>query len=107
MNQTNPIDLAKLKACDFNPHLNTEFNIPTDQGGSVPLKLVEIKEHERSKNQAEGLKREPFSLVFACLERVIPPNTYRLQHLKMGNLDIFLSPFAAEGDGCKLEAVFS
>jgi hypothetical protein len=80
--------------------------IPTAGDEAVILKLVDGSEYPQRQGAAEPATRKPFSLVFLCETHVIPPNTYRLEHAVLGSLDLFLSPFEAAGDGCRLEAIF-
>lgn len=108
MSTTDSVDLSLLRYSHFEPHLDSSFILTTPGGETVTLKLVSGSEYpQRQQAAAETVTRTPFSLVFLCETSVIPPNTYRLEHAALGSRDLFLSPFEAAGDGCRLEAIFS
>ncbi|MCA1633544.1 MAG: hypothetical protein LC802_07460 [Acidobacteria bacterium] len=86
----------------FAENLNTKFRLPVQSGAPLELELIEV---------APGLPREGterFSLVFrGALNLSLPQSTYRLEHERLGALDIFLVPIAREADGFRYEAVFN
>lgn len=93
----------KLTKEMFEEQLNTKFRIPVQGGGTpVELELTEVVETMRMPG------REQFSVFFrGPLEYIIPQSTYRLEHEKMGNLDIFIVPVGKEPEGFRYEAVFN
>ena len=87
--------LQKLTAGDFRPYQGTRFRIT---GGSPPgrspvtieTELVEITEHGAG---AQGSFRAPFSVVLhGPLEPVMPQGICRLEHEKLGTLELFIVP---------------
>lgn len=107
MSTPDSVDLAILKYSDFEPHLDSTFIITTPEGEAVTLKLISGSEYPQRQASVETVIRPPFSLVFLCETTVIPPNTYRVEHPELGSFDLFISPFEAAGNGCRLEAVFN
>ena len=107
MSTPDSVDLAILRYSDFEPHLDSTFVITTPEGESATLKLVSGSEYPQRQAAVEPGTRTPFSLVFLCETSVIPPNTYRVEHPELGSFDLFVSPFEAAGNGCRLEAIFN
>lgn len=86
----------------FAESLHTKFRLPVQAGEPVELDLIEVTPGV----QSEGTER--FSLVFrGSLNLALPQGTYRLEHERLGALDIFLVPIARAADGFRYEAVFN
>ena len=52
--------------------------------------------------------REPFSITFhGPLERVLPPQTWPLEHEELGRLEIFVVPIGPEGGAMRYQPLFS
>ena len=52
--------------------------------------------------------RHPFALLFVCQdERVLEQGTYAIDHERLGRLEIFVVPVAANESGVHYEAVFN
>jgi hypothetical protein len=87
----------------FAENLNTKFRLPAQSGGEpLELELIEVTPGKPS----EGTER--FSLVFrGALSFVLSQSIFRLEHDRLGALDIFLVPIAREADGFHYEAIFS
>jgi hypothetical protein len=91
-------DLEALTTADFAPLLQERFRISAgDQ--AFDTQLVEVTEIPR-----ESGGRAPFSLVFqGGPDPPLPQRIYRVEHERLGVLEIFLVPIAADG----YEAVFT
>jgi hypothetical protein len=95
------VSLEKLNACSFAEQLNTLFNLHIDPATPIALKLVEVKENDPSP------RIELFALHFRGPSSPhLPQGIYRMDHAKMGTLEIFITAIAAEPDGILYESVF-
>ena len=91
-------DLERLTTADFAPLLNERFTISAD-GQAFHTQLVEVTELPR-----EPGGRAPFSLVFqGGPNPPLPQRIFRVEHERLGGLEIFLVPIAAD----RYEAVFT
>lgn len=91
--------LEDLTIDDFRPLLNQHFRIAPDEAPEFEVELVEVTEIPR-----EPGGRAPFSLVFrGGPNPPLPQRIYRVEHEKLGELDIFLVPLAAD----QYQAVFT
>jgi hypothetical protein len=99
-------DLADLTAEDFRPLLHERFGLTGGaQGGhnggdvSFEVELVEVTVIPRDPNG-----RAPFSLEFqGDPEHTLPQGIYKVEHERLGALEIFLVPIARG----RYEAVFT
>lgn len=105
--------LNKLKADDFQEHINSDFVIKlTDEAGtespySLTLDAVErVGEKERDM-AAHG--RESFSLIFKNpeTERYLMQSTFALHHDSLGVLHLFIVPLGPREDGMYYEVIFT
>jgi hypothetical protein len=91
--------LEKLTVDDFRPLLNQRFRIAPDEAQGFEVELAEVTEIPR-----EPGGRAPFSLVFrGGPNPPLPQRIYRVEHEKLGELDIFLVPIAVD----QYQAVFT
>jgi hypothetical protein len=91
--------LEDLTIDDFRPLLNDHFRIAPDGADAFEVELVEVTEIPR-----EPGGRAPFSLVFrGGPNPPLPQQIYRVEHEKLGGLDIFLVPIAVD----QYQAVFT
>jgi hypothetical protein len=91
-------DLEALTTADFAPLLHETFRISAEDQ-SFDTQLVEVTEIPR-----EPAGRVPFSLIFqGGPNPPLPQRIYRLEHERLGALEIFLVPIAAD----RYEAVFT
>jgi len=91
-------DLKALTTADFAPLLHQIFRISVDDR-AFDAELVEVTEIPR-----EPGGRAPFSLVFQGGPRPpLPQRISRVEHERLGALEIFLVPIAAD----RYEAVFT
>jgi predicted glycosyltransferase len=96
----------ELRIASFSPHVESDFRV-TDLGGAeIVLRLTEA---QAGALQPDAPRVEPFTLVFTGpalpnLEQGI----HRLEHPKLGGLDIFLVPIGYDATGSmRYEAVFN
>lgn len=74
------------------------------EDGTVDFQLVEAR--PLPGKGPEGF-RSPFSLLFRNTAAVVlPQQTYRLRHARLGDLGIFLVPVAMDRGGFLYQAVF-
>ena len=89
----------------FACHLNQTFRVSLGPS-SVEMTLVQA-----TKGQArdwEGLRKEPFSLLFKCAKPVVfPQRLYCFEKPNFGKMDIFIVPIARDRDGIVYQAVFN
>jgi hypothetical protein len=82
--------------------VNSKFRINTDDTNVVEIELIEAADEESTPRQ------ERFSLIFrGPLQPFLLQGTYRIEHDKLGTLDLFLVPIAKEEDGFHYQAVFN
>jgi hypothetical protein len=82
--------LDTLTIDDFRPLQGDRFRVAPDDADAFEVELVEVTEIPR-----EPGGRAPFSLVFqGGPNPPLPQRIYRVEHEKLGELDIFLVPIA-------------
>jgi hypothetical protein len=90
---------------EFSKHVGTQFKIALAES-EFSLKLVEVKAYMPGENEQDGMER--FSVFFDGPGDIrLPQQTYRLEHDKMGELDLFLVPVSGDEKGFRYEAVFN
>lgn len=106
------IPLDKLQYADFTPYLNQPFRLvgagtlpDGDASGPIELELVHVVRQEE-----EGWPgaRRPFSLLFRgpLSDYYLLQRIYRLEHDRLGAMEIFLVPLGPERGRMRYEAVF-
>jgi hypothetical protein len=96
------MSIEGLSQESFAENLNTKFRLPVQSGEPLELELIEVAPG----TPLEGVER--FSLVFrGPLGFALRQSTYRLEHERLGALDIFLVPIARDAEGFSYEAVFN
>lgn len=87
----------------FRESLNTRFGLRADEASEpVELELVELTEGVSSP------KHEQYSLLFRGPQSpYFPQKIYRLEHDKLGTLELFLVPIGQNTDGFNYEAIIS
>ena len=96
--------LQDLTNASFEEHLDTPFRVHF--GGEAPLEVVlsQVRLHEAH----GGPRKQPFSLYFrGPRQPVLPQQIYRLEHDRMGTMEVFLVPIGPDGQGMGYEAVFN
>jgi hypothetical protein len=96
-------DLQQLNAADFERFHRERFRVRPEDAPSFELELIEVSEGARG-----GGTRAQFSLVFrGGPSPPLPQRIYRLEHDRLGALDLFLVPLGPDGTGQRYEAVFT
>ena len=97
--------LDKLSIADFTPHLNQPFKIKLDEGQSLTVDLIEVKELGQNRAGVDTTSEiKAFSIVFkAAQEQYLPQQIYKIHHPTKGQLELFLVPVSPN----KYEALFT
>ena len=97
----NHASMAQMHASTFKPLEQSTFRVQ-HEAGATRLTLMQVSEHPMDVNM------EQFSLAFeGSRQSPLTQGTYRLEHPKLGQIDLFLVP-AAPGDHNQLyNATFS
>ena len=99
--------LDKLTSADFSPHVNDKFRIHIEGSDSLEAELLEVTENKGS-GKAEEDHRTPFSIVFQCShDQPLPQAIYKMEHEKMGAIELFIVPIGQDEKGVRYEAVFN
>lgn len=94
--------LEILHLASFSEHVNTKFRINGNDSTFVDIELIEAADEESTP------KQERFSLIFSGpLQPFLPQGTYKIEHDRMGTLDLFLVPIAKQEDGFHYQAAFN
>ncbi|MGN6572170.1 MAG: DUF6916 family protein [Pseudolabrys sp.] len=89
----------------FAGHLHGIFSVGVGQG-SVEMTLVQATKGKP--RDWDGLRKEPFALIFKCGHPVVlPQRTYLFERPGFGKMDIFIVPVGRERDGVIYQAVFN
>jgi hypothetical protein len=97
--------LETINAADFLPNLNNEFRIYFDPALPSPAELIEVSEINSSSTDGG---RKSFSIVFrGAKEKVWPQGMYKIEHPRLGELQLFLVPIGPDNEGMCYEAVFN
>ena len=101
--------LDKLTVSDFAEHLDSTFLMHPESGDPLEVKLIEATELSSGTGPGEELrKRKPFSLVFrGPKEPELPQKIYKMEHGKLGTLDLFLVPIGPDKEGVCYQAIFN
>jgi hypothetical protein len=98
--------LQDLTESSFSHLLGTTCRlVVADEAPSVELEIAEVNRA----GQAHGGQRTSFSVIFLGPSgRHLPQGIYRLEHEKLGRLDLFLVPIGPEPSGRhRYEAIFT
>jgi len=99
--------LESLTHESFRPHVGTGFRVEYAPGTSATLTLAEVTVLGGG-GGAGASRRQPFSLLFRGPRApVLPQRIYRLDHERMGALDLFIVSLGPHGDGLRYEAIFT
>jgi hypothetical protein len=101
--------LDELKCEDFAPYLNEPFVINADAAEPLEAELIEVTElGPASKAEGDSSKRATFSIVFRGPKDILlPQRIYKLEHRRMGTLELFLVPIGPDHVGMRYEALFA
>ena len=94
--------IRKMTKEDFEPHLNSTFEVRPDDMESVPMELVEVT--DKSSGSLDS-----FSLLFkGGSTAVFRHSTQMVKHPAMGELELFLGPVhTGKTDAVYYQAIFS
>jgi hypothetical protein len=92
-----------LNSQSFSECLHTSFHIDIGSGAEpLGVKLIDVEE----KNYTP--QTDQFSLIFhGPLTPVLPQKIYRLDHDRLGEMDLFLVPIGPKDGGMQYQAVFN
>jgi len=94
--------LEDLTGATFEPHIGDAFTI-TAEPQAIELVLAEVT---ILADRPGG--RDPFSLLFqGPPQPLLPQAIYRLEHPRLGPLEIFIVPLGQDAAGARYEAIFS
>jgi hypothetical protein len=98
--------LDKLTSADFLAFLNQPFVVILEGPETYSLELVSVREWGEA---ASPDSRRPFSIIFSNPRKdaYLSQRIYRLEHEKMGPLELFLVPLGPDKSGMNYEAIFS
>ncbi|MEX2499555.1 MAG: hypothetical protein WD397_11865 [Wenzhouxiangellaceae bacterium] len=97
--------LEKLTANIFEDLTEQVFQLRHENLPDIEARLIEVRQLS---DQTGPAGRTPFSLLFACPGDTEPvQSTFRLEHEKTGELEVFLVPVGKEDQGLLYEAVFT
>ena len=96
-------DLGNLTADTFRPLLNGHFRISPGDSPDFEVELIQVADAGH-----EGAGRAQFSLLFrGGPDQPLPQRIYRIEHVELGALDVFLVPLGSDAVGQRYEAVFT
>ncbi|MDJ0866072.1 MAG: hypothetical protein QNK03_08190 [Myxococcota bacterium] len=99
--------LEDLTADSFRPHLNTAFVVRRGEQDDLRAELVEVTPLGTA-GAAASARRAPFSLLFRARNAAgLEQRVYRLEHPRLGVLELFLVPVDRDADAVIVEAVFT
>lgn len=97
----------------FRPAVGSRFRVAAP-GAPIDLELIELTpspprdEVEARRRAAAGIRAEPFTLLFrGPREPLLAQGIQRLEHERLGTLEIFLVPIRPDEGGPLYEAVFN
>ena len=89
----------------FAPHLNETFEVSL---GASSLEMTLVQATKGKPRDWEGLRKEPFALLFKCAKPVVlPQRIYSFQNSGFGKIDIFIVPVGRDRDGVMYQAIFN
>ena len=99
--------LGTLRSTDFAEYLNEKFKISAESVESVETELINVTELGPEAGPEAGGRR-PFSIVFRGPEETyLAQGIYKVEHEKMGTLDLFLVPIGPDKVGMLFEVLFN
>ncbi len=99
--------LETLNKSSFSEHLGEKFRLHPGSSNVVEVELIEVSDAGSGSSRAQG-RRDPFSIVFrGPHDSPLGQGTYKVEHGKMGAVDLFLVPIGPDKDGLCYEAVFN
>lgn len=97
--------LDKFTSSDFAACLDQKFIIHLEAATRADAVLLQVAELPVA---GPGAQRKPFSIVLrGPRDRRLPQRIYKVEHEKLGVLELFLVPIAMDDHGFHYEAVFN
>ena len=96
--------LETLSIGTFAPLVDDEFRVRLDPHPPLELRLAEVT----PAGDARPDGRVPFAILFrGPAEPILPQRIYRLEHARLGAIDLFIVPLEPDAAGARYEAVFN
>lgn len=98
------VDLSTLTVADFEPHLNTAFQIHYGQGETLGVTLVEAK------TRGTGLpdQRHGFALLLqSTINNYLQQGIYHITHEALEPMELFIVPVGPNQTGMRYEIIFN
>ena len=96
--------LDKLQSSDFTSCLHQDFFLYAGEA-AVRTELIQVTEFGAA---PPSVKRRPFSIILrGPRDRRLPQMIYKVEHERLGVMEIFLVPVAVDEKGYQYEAVFN
>jgi hypothetical protein len=96
-------DLATLVPADFQALVGTGFRVIGEQPGPLVFRLVEVIEL----SEPSGHRRSFIVRFQGPAKPVLAQVIHRLEHVDLGELEIFLGPISSDAEATIYEAVFA
>ncbi len=94
--------LDELHVDVFAEYIHSEFQVMDDPSIQLALQLVEVTERTKSPHQ------EIFNLLFhGPAQYFLPQGIHKLNHGRLGEIELFLVPVGQDAQGFQYEAVFN
>lgn len=98
------VDLNTLTVTDFEPHLNTVFQLHYGNGEMLEVTLIEAK--ARGMDAPE--RRQGFSLLLqSTINDYLQQGIYHITHEVVEPMDLFIVPVGANQTGMRYEIIFN
>src|SRR4051794_34111950 len=103
------LELDKVVAATFADHVGSRFRVSHDGGTLGEIELTQVRDLRSPwRGEAAAGKRVPFALLFRGPRTPwLVQNMYRLEHERLGALELFLVPVGPDDAGMRYEAVFT
>src|SRR5260370_20897707 len=96
---------ATLTEKEFSQHVGNKFHATLDKQ-EIELELIEVKGYVSKESEQSGMER--FSVFFAGpRDRFLPQQSYRMEHERMSEFEVFLVPVSGDDKSFRYEAVFN
>jgi hypothetical protein len=102
------LELDKVSSATFAAHQGSRFRICHGAEVLLEVELVQVTELRSPWREPPGDRRMPFSLVFRGPGTPsLVQHLFRVEHDRLGALELFLVPIGADDVGMRYEAVFN
>lgn len=98
------VDLSTLTVADFEPHLNTVFQLHYGNGETLEVTLVEA----RTRGIGTPDHRQGFSLLLqSTINDYLQQGIYHITHEVVEPMDLFIVPVGPNQTGMRYEIIFN